>query len=267
MKLKGTWLAAVAVAIVMGSCSAPKKIEYVQDLDYGQLQSIQNSKEITVQPEDKLSIVVNSRDEDLARMFNLPVMTNRVGETSKSTSYLQNMSCYSVDSKGCIDFPVIGKVKVEGLTRMQIANDIQTKLRDKRLVNDAVVTVEFANLYISVLGEVKSPGRYSIDRDHVSIFDALGMAGDLTIYGRRDSVVVLRQVGEGQQIAYTMNLTSAKDLQSSPAYYLQQKDVVYVRPNNTRKRQSTANGNTLVSSSFWISVTSLIASICAIFIN
>jgi polysaccharide export outer membrane protein len=255
------------IALVVCSCSTPKNIEYLQDLDYGQLQDVQNGKEITVRPEDKLSIVVNSRDQELAKMFNLPVLANRIGESSSNyTTYTQNMSVYSVDEDGNINFPVLGKVKVAGKTRMKIRDEIEQQLKDRKLVNDAVVTVEFANLYVSVLGEVSKPGRYNLDRDKVTIMDALGMAGDLTIYGQRDSVVVLRREGD-KQVAYKVNLTSSRDLLASPAYYLQQQDVIYVRPNATRVRQSTVNGNTIRSSSFWISVTSLVASVCALLLR
>jgi polysaccharide export outer membrane protein len=112
---------------------------------------------------------------------------------------------------------------------------------------------------------VKTPGRYSIDRDKVTLLDAIGMAGDLTIYGKRDKVFVLRENG-GTRYSYSVNLCSAEDLFSSPAYYLQQNDIVYVEPGNVRANQSTVNGNTIRSTSFWISVTSLIASLISIFL-
>lgn len=108
-----------------------------------------------------------------------------------------------------------------------------------------------------MLGEVNKPGRYLINQDKVTILDAMGMAGDLTIYGRRDSVQVLRKVDEGQ-IAYVVNLTNFDTLLQSPAYYLQQNDVVYVQPNDTRARQSTLNGNNVRSTSFWISLGSFV---------
>lgn len=125
--------------------------------------------------------------------------------------------------------------------------------------------MEFANLCISVLGEVNSPGRFNIDRDRLTILDALSMAGDLTIYGNRNKVMVLRQEG-GTQRVYGVDLTSGEYVYTSPVYYLQQNDVVYVEPNSMRARQSTVNGNNVRSTSFWISLASFLTSLTTIFI-
>ena len=122
------------------------------------------------------------------------------------------------------------------------------------------------NLTGSVMGEVNSPGRYSIDKDKMSILEVLSMAGDLTIYGRRDNVLVLRQE-EGEQKVYAVNLASADQLYTSPAYYLQQNDVVYVEPNDTKARQSTVNGNNVRSTSFWLSLASLLTTIAVLIFN
>ena len=122
------------------------------------------------------------------------------------------------------------------------------------------------NLCISVLGEVNNPGRFNIDRDRVTILDALSMAGDLTIYGNRFKVMVMRQEGDVQRV-YGVNLTSGKQIYTSPVYYLQQNDVVYVEPNEVRARQSTVNGNNVRSTSFWISLASLLTSIGILIFN
>ena len=122
------------------------------------------------------------------------------------------------------------------------------------------------NLTVSVMGEVNSPGRYSIDKDKMSILEVLSMAGDLTIYGRRDNILVLRQE-DGAQKVYAVNLGSADQLYTSPAYYLQQNDVVYVEPNDTKSRQSTVNGNNVRSTSFWLSLASLLTTIAVLIFN
>ena len=122
------------------------------------------------------------------------------------------------------------------------------------------------NLAISVLGEVGKPGRYNIDRDKITLLDAISMAGDLTIYGKRDNVYVMRNEG-GKQTSYQVNLLSAQDVYSSPAYYLQQNDVIYVEPNSVRARQSTVNGNNVRSTSFWISLASLLTTITVLFVK
>lgn len=212
-----------------------------------------------------MSIVVKSKDPLLSELFNLPVTSYRVGSVN-STSYSQQISCYSVTSDGCIDFPVLGKVKVASMTREQIAETIKQSLISQNLVKDPVITVEFENLHFSVMGEVNSPGQYSIDRDHVSLLDALSKAGDLTIYGRRDNVMVVRQQA-GQRQVYRVDLTDAANLMNSPVAYLQQNDIVYVDPNNVRKRQSTVNGNNVLSTSFWVSVASLLTSIAVLLVK
>jgi len=128
------------------------------------------------------------------------------------------------------------------------------------------VTVEFMNLTVSVLGEVANPGRYSIDKDYITLLEALSMAGDMTIFGKRDKVLVLREV-EGQQRVYGVDLRSAEQLYNSPVYYLQQDDVVYVEPNSMRARQSTVNGNNVLSATFWMSLVSLITTVTVLFVK
>lgn len=139
-------------------------------------------------------------------------------------------------------------------------------LISKDYVRDPVVTVELTNGIVSVLGEVAHPGSYSIDRDDMTILDALGLAGDLTIYGRREDVKLIRSNGDKQE-TYIISLLDAQSLRNSPAYFIQQDDVIYVDPNNTRIRQSTINGNTLLTPSFWISLASLATTITALCIR
>lgn len=239
------------------SCSTPKEISYFQDLQAGVTElAITDPVEIKVSPKDKLSILVNSQDQKLNELFNLQ---NTSGNTSSNRIELG----YTVDTQGFINFPVLGKVKVGGMTREQIAEYLTGQLKEKELIKDPVVTVEFINLGVSVLGEVNNPGRIKIDRDNMTILDALSEAGDLTIYGKREKVLVLRQEN-GRQRVYDINLCSAEHIYSSPVYYLQQNDVVYVIPNDTKSRQSTVNGNTVRSTSFWISLASLITSIAVL---
>ena len=262
----------------LASCSSSKRIAYFQDLKPGESELFTSLSPhyIKVLPGDKITILINSREPQLAELFNLAITAKAIGTTSNNSGILS----YTVDLEGYIEFPVLGAINVNGKTRAithtytsikvlgainvngktrkEIASLIKEELISRELLKDPVVTVEFANLCISVLGEVKTPGRYSIDRDKVTLLDAIGMAGDLTIYGKRDKVFVLRENG-GTRYSYSVNLCSAEDLFSSPAYYLQQNDIVYVEPGNVRANQSTVNGNTIRSTYFWISVNSLIA--------
>lgn len=259
------------MAMSFCSCNSSKDVLYFQDLKAGDSVAMAAIPvPVTVRPDDKISIVVNSRDPQLMALFNLPRVNKQmstVGQASSTNvSNGQDVMGYTVDSHGEIDFPVLGKIKVEGKTREEIGAYIKNELITKNLVKDPVVTVEFMNLCVSVLGEVNSPGRYGIDRDRTTIIDALSMAGDLTINGNRNNVTVLRQDGDVQRV-YAIDLTSGNDIYSSPAYYLQQNDIVYVEPNEMRARQSTVNGNTIRSASFWISITSLVMSIVVLATN
>ena len=173
---------------------------------------------------------------------------------------------YTIDSKGDIDFPVLGKIHVGGLSREQVASTIKEQLFKEDLVKDAVVSVEFGGIHFSVLGEVNKPGQYNFENDRETILDAISRAGDLTIYGQRDHVTVIRTEG-GERKVYNINMLSGQDITSSPAYYLKQGDIIYVDPNPTRARQSTVNGNTFRSSAFWVSMASLAMSVTMLIKN
>ena len=258
-------LSLILMVLAAVSCSTPKEISYFQDLHPGVTElTITDPVEIKVRPKDKLSILVNAQDPKLTNMFNLPIVSQQIGqESTGSSGTIRGVSGYTVDSFGDINFPVLGKIRVEGMTREQIADYLTKQLKEQELIKDPVVTVEFMNLGVSVLGEVNKPGRISINRDNMTILDALSEAGDLTIFGKREKVLVLRQE-DGKQRVYGVNLCSADHIYTSPVYYLQQNDVVYVIPNNTKSRQSTVNGNTVRSTSFWISLASLITSIAVL---
>ena len=273
INFKLTVLAGLFVgASVLSSCGTPKEVVYFQDMQPGTTEIRMTAPvEITIRPEDKISIIVNSRDPQLTDLFNLPYVARQLGVSTRnggSSTYGNNqgISGYTVDAEGNIDFPVLGKIHVAGMKREEIARHIKDELIANNLVKDPVVTVEFMNLCISVLGEVNNPGRFNIDRDRITILDALSMAGDLTIYGNRFKVMVMRQEGDVQRV-YGVNLTSGKHIYTSPVYYLQQNDVVYVEPNNVRARQSTVNGNNVRSTSFWISLASLLTSIGILIFN
>ena len=204
-------------------------------------------------------------------MFNLTINIDRVGSSHdtglgggtknlRTSSTSEGLSNYTVSPKGYIDFPVLGELYVEGMTKSELAGFIKGELMGRDLVKDPIVTVEFMNFGVSVLGEVLNPGRYDITKDQVNVLEAISMAGDLTIQGLRENVAVLREEADGLH-TYRIDLTNFKDMASSPAYYLKQGDIIYVEPNNVRKRQTTANGNNLLSTGFWISVASLLTSV------
>lgn len=261
-------LLVAALLLLASSCGSTKDVTYFQDLKPGNTIAVTaEAVAVTVRPDDKISIIVNSRDPQLTALFNLPIANKQIGQISEiQQGNNQGISGYTVDANGEIDFPVLGKIYVAGKTRTQIAEYIKEELVRDNLVKDPVVTVEFMNLCVAVLGEVNTPGRYAIERDRTTILDVLSQAGDLTIYGNRTNVMLLRKDGGIQRI-YTLDLTSGNNIYSSPAYYVQQNDVVYVEPNSVRARQSTVNGNNVRSTAFWISLASLLTSVAILVFN
>lgn len=253
----------IAAGALVTSCSAPKNITYMQGFDNGDTQVLAEQRRITVQPDDKLSIVVSSKDPALAEVFNLAIAQTRVGASSGSSSSGGQTAAFTVSPDGTIQYPIIGEMTVAGLSRTEVAAKIKKELIGRNLLKDPIVTVEFLNATVTVLGDVSSPGEYPIDRDDLNILQAISKAGDLNITGMRNNVLVVREEF-GQDIAYRIDLTDTKALMESPAYYLQQNDVIYVEPNDTKKRQANANGNTALTPSFWMSVGSFLITIAVL---
>ena len=262
---KKTLVAFVVAAMALCSCGSVKDIAYFQNKAVNQPEQIDKHAGIVIQPKDMLSIMVSSRNPELAVMFNLPVVSYQIGSESvggadAAGSY--RLVGYVVDADGCIDFPELGKLKVAGLTRWELSKMIKDKLIKDGYLSDAVVTVEFMNFKVSVMGEVASPGTYTINGDKVTILQAVALAKDLTIFGRRDNVTVIREQN-GTRVFYEVDLTDV-DLFKSPAYYLQQNDVVYVQPNEIKARQSTTDDKTLRTASILVSSGSLLVSIATL---
>lgn len=280
MKIKskiGSVVCALLLAYVASSCSTPKNITYFQGSETTDVFEIANSqdKAMKVRPYDKMSIVVSCKDPALAKMFNLEVHTNSHVNTASTTGgtlreynspFNSGIACYTVSPEGTIDFPILGQLKVEGMTRSELAAFIKGEIMGKGYIKDPVVTVEFINTGFSMLGEITHPGRYDLNTDVLTLVEAISIAGDLSIQGRRDNIKVYRKEGDKVH-AYEVDLTDMQNLTQSPAYYLQQGDVVYVEPNAIRKRQTTSNGNSVTNVSFWISVASLLTSAALLFKN
>ena len=251
------------LVVSAASCSTYKKINYIQDAQLDTALTMIANQGILIQPMDMIPIVVPSRDPELARIYNLPVVTYQAGSESSVSNFNQRLIGYSVDNDGNIRFPGLGTIHVAGLNRWQLAELIREKLSS--LVKDAVVTVQFMNFKISVTGEVTSPGVFDISGDKITIFEAISLARNLTIYGRRDGVYVIREQN-GSRTIYQVDLRTV-DMFNSPAYYLQQNDVVYVEPNKVRAGQSTINENNLKSVSLWVSIGSFLSTLATLFIS
>lgn len=248
--------------LLLTSCGMPKNIVYFQDLETEKVLEIDHNNSIVAKPNDELSIIVTCQNPELAAIFNLPLVTTLAGRGT-SQAYNQQVATYTVNPAGDINFPIIGSIHVEGMTRAEIAEKIKNELVQGKLLDDPVVSVGFVNVFYSVTGEVSKPGRFALDRDRMTVLDALANAGDLTIYGDRLGVKVLRREN-GILKTYNIDLTDAEKVSKSPAYIIQQDDVIYVTPNPARGRMSTVNGNNLISTSFWISIASVLTSVAVL---
>ena len=213
------------LGILLVSCSAQKRVWYLQDAQPFTPEQIAENGQIRIKPLDRLTIVVNSKDPELAVPFNSATSYNSLTGTNVSSA---------ANSQAL-------KIECKGKTRSELAQAIAKKIIDGGYINDPTVNVQFADMKISVIGEVARPGFYDVTRDKVSIFDALAMAGDMTVYGVRSEVAVTREVDGVRTIEY-LDLTST-DIFNSPAFYLQQNDVVYVKPNKYKAQTGEISQN------------------------
>lgn len=235
------FLAVGICILLLNACSTPKNISYFQDandLTKEQLAQMQQDYVPKIMNGDVLTITVSSIDPVAVAPFNLPIVSFPKREEGNTIPGGQNvgssqiMQTYTVDSEGCINYPVIGKIKVAGLTKQEVITLLEKKI--STYVKDPIVNVQIINFKVTVLGEVLKPGTYNVNTERVTILDALGLASDLTIYGDRKNVMVVRDNNGKMEIAH-FDLTKS-DMFTSPYFYLQQNDIVYVDPNSKRKQ-------------------------------
>lgn len=253
--------AALAIAMLMSSCNDYKNFVYFQDTGNFEKTKITQQAVVKARKGDVLNIYVSSRNAESAIPFNLTAQGYRPGSGGSSDMFTTNGTqrplSYHINDAGCIEFPQLGEIRVLGLSREEISNAIKKKLTDTGFLKDPIVTVDFMDLKISVLGEVARPGTYSMNNDHTNLLEALSLAGDLTAYGCRDRVAVIREEN-GERTIIWHDLRS-KEIFESPFYYLQQNDVVYVEPNHAKATQSTQSRWN--QPSVWISLISTAISV------
>ena len=222
--------------VLLSSCVSQRKLSYLRDVDMSSADSINQTytplKENYITQGDLLSIFVNALDVEAVQAFNMPVanVQNLGAKTVTAATGGGSLQGYWVDPEGNIDFPVLGKLHVEGMTTTML-KDTLTQLIG-RSVKDPIININFMNFYVTILGEVKNPGRHGVNSQGMTIFDALGLAGDLTIYGKRNNVLVSREV-DGKMEFARLNLND-EAIFASPYYHIRQNDVIYVEPNNAR---------------------------------
>ena len=252
--------------LVLSGCATPYNITYFQDMPLEQEVTIAKPQAVVFQEGDEISILVSTRDAALSSLFSL-YSNYSVGSASGGGSGTTNRrdSYYVVGNDGCIDFPVLGRIPVAGKTRIELEQFIKKMIQDQNLVKDPVVTVDYNNLFVTVIGSAGSVGRVNIDRDNFTLIDAMSQSGDLQLTGLRENVRVIREVGVDKRIAYEVNFCSAEDVYNSPVFYLQQNDVIYVEPNNKVKRTTTQYGSQMVNYTFWVGIITSIFSLIALF--
>lgn len=222
------------------SCGTRERMLYLKDMEDTMDYPVSKKYEMKIQRDDKLKIIVSSKDPELSLAFNLPGVggysVSNDGTVETTSSVTSKEQGYIVDVNGDIDFPILGKLHVEGLTRNQVTRLIKDELEKRELLKNPLVQVDILNFTFSVLGEVNHVGRFTIDGDRISILEAIAMAGDLkTGTSRIDRVAVFRDFGDTRRVIH-VDLQS-KDIFLSPAYYLQQNDIVYVEPNGRRAQE------------------------------
>jgi len=261
MKFK-SFIIAFICTIGMVSCTSYKNVPYLQNPEV--VNSYVDSLpmyDAQIMPKDLLTITVNTSDPEAAAPFNLVVQSPiNVARTSNLTQQ-PSLQQYLVNNEGFIDFPVLGRLKVGGLTKNQAEDLIREKLGDY-LRETPIVTVRMSNYKIAVLGEVARPGMFTVNNEKVNIFEALAMAGDLTVWGIRDNVKLIREDATGKREIINLNLNNA-EIVTCPYYYLQQNDILYVSPNKTKAKNSDIGQST----SLWFSATSILVSIASLLVT
>lgn len=252
----------VATVALLGSCSSTKDVAYFQNSSSVNLSESRMLYDARIMPKDILTITVSATDDEAAAPFNMTVATS-FSTTSRSTYSQPLLQNYLVDNNGNIDFPKLGTIHLGGLTKSEaeklICNGIKPYMSE---AENPIVTVRMANYKISVLGEVTRPGMYTVGNEKISILEALAQAGDLTIYGVRNNVKLIREDASGEKAIHVLNLNDA-NLINSPYYYLQQNDIVYVEPNKVKAQNSSVGSMTTL----WFSATSILISLTSLLYN
>ena len=245
---------------LLTSCGSVKDVAYFQNSNFIDVERSEFLYDARIMPKDVLTITVSTVNPEAAAPFNLivrPTLTNAQSNIATSGGSLQT---YLVDNTGCIEYPVLGTLSVGGLTKSQCEQMIHDKIKPYLNASEnPVVTVRMSNYKISVLGEVNRPGMFVVGNEKINILEALAQAGDLTIYGVRNNVKLIRENEKGKKEIHTLNLNDA-DIISSPYYYLQQNDIVYVEPNKVKARNSSVGQTT----SLWFTGTSILISLATL---
>lgn len=262
-KLNLLWLMFI-LAVLMTSCGSSKKVAYLQNSE--EITEEEYSTQLTpmyearIMPKDILTITVSTSDPEASRPFNITVPVSETGTSQRINTQTQ-LSTYLVDNQGKINFPVLGMITLKGKTIREAEKEI-VKLLSPYIKEEPLVIVKFGNYKISVLGEVARPGSFTVTQEKVNVLEALAMAGDMTIYGVRNNVKIIREDANGNKKIMQVDLNNPY-LVFTPEYYLQQNDVIYVEPNNVKAQNARIGAAT----SLWISGISIAITVANLLIN
>lgn len=252
-------IAPLLLISLLFSCASRKDVVYYQNIDFLEHSEKSNSYEIKIQPDDLLMIIVSAEDPEIAMPFNLKSMSMLSPGKQDIIRGQETMQVYIVDAAGTIDFPVLGKLKVSGLTRTEVIKMFQDKIGT--FIKKPIINFRIVNFKVSVQGEVNLPGTYPIVSERITLIEALSMAKDLTIYGKRNNILIIREI-DGVKSYNRVDITKA-DFINSPFYYLAQNDVVYVEPNKNKINGAAIGTNTGVI----ISITSILITLITLIIT
>lgn len=257
------FLSMLVFPLIISSCGSSEKIAYVQNPDKMSNVTNQTLFDARIMPKDILTVTVTTIDPEAAVPFNLSVPTTVSQASTKTLTSQPVLQDYLVANDGTIDFPIIGEIKVAGLTKKECEAMILEKIRPYLAETEKpIVTVRMSSYSIAVLGEVKTPGSFPVSREKINIFEALAMAGDMTIYGVRDRVRLIREDAKGNKEIQILDLTDANII-NSPYYYLQQNDIIYVEPSKVKKQDARVGSMT----NLWFSATSILVSLASIIVT
>jgi polysaccharide export outer membrane protein len=242
------------ILLMISSCVSRKEMVYFQKIEQLNKSQIQRSgNNLEIRPDDLLTIRVSAPEQEAAIPFNL----TKTIQSSNATRGDVEPETYMVSNEGTIEFPILGSIEVARFTTFEVAEKIKSMITD--YVKDPIVNVRVLNFQISVLGEVAKPGTFNIEDDHISVSKALAMAGDLTIHGKRENILVMGET-EGEKTYAYLDFTDA-NVVNSPHYYLRQNDVVYVEPKSTRRQTAGSTG----LAATYLSIASVLASLILLF--
>lgn len=252
----------LTMVVLLGSCSSGKDVPYFQNIDEISLAGSKGLYDAKIMPKDMLTITVSTTDPAAAAPFNLSA-GNTVGASGQLSNGAGNLQGYLVDNDGNINFPVIGHMHVQGMTKSQCQDMIREKLLPYMAATEnPIVTVRMSSYRVTVTGEVNRPGVIPVSTEKMSIVEALAQAGDLTVYGKRDNIMLIREDETGQKKMVRLNMNDA-NLINSPYYYLQQNDIIYVQPNSVKAK----NAGIGPSTTLWFSFIGIVTSISSLLVN